>query len=48
MNMQRSHKATLERERLVRKCLAPENQSWRSRLVGGWNRLVIKLRRIYG
>jgi hypothetical protein len=43
-----NYQMRVERERLVRYCLAPQNQSLKSRLIGGWNRFWIKLRRIYG
>jgi hypothetical protein len=44
MNYQR----IVEREKMLRHYLAPKQQTWRSRIVGGWNRLMIRIRRIYG
>jgi hypothetical protein len=32
----------------IRHCLTPQNQTLPSRILGGWYRFIIKLRRIYG
>jgi hypothetical protein len=44
MNYQR----IVERERMLRHVMAPRQQSILSRLIGGWHRLMIRIRRIYG
>lgn len=40
--------AVIERERMLRRVMNPRNQSWRSRVIGGFNRLMLRVRRIYG